>query len=214
MNIPDGQLGITQHLKKMITNEPKILPDIVEGIRHYVNAYQEMQKEGVDRASCAHSFHQAINELVKDAMAQDEHKPSCKKGCSWCCYIDVEITVDEAELLLRHVITKKIPIDWYAVRRQAETKIKELPWKQRACVFLDRDSHECKVYEHRPMVCRKYFVVSDAAKCNSKKYPGGETMVMGINQAELMASAAYTLIKTGPMAKILLEVMNEGAGHK
>lgn len=129
---------------------------------------------------------------------------SCKKGCSHCCYIDVEITKDEAELLAKVCDDNDFTPDMDMLRALSKGKA-NVPYEDRACIFLDKEKGECKVYGNRPLACRKYFVVNDPDRCNSEKYPAGKTEVLIHYGMEFFVSGIYTAMNPGQMEKMLLE---------
>lgn len=114
-----------------------------------------------------------------------------------CCYQNVDVTFDEAAALLEYVD------DWNKVEAQLPG-IKQIPYHQRACVFLKDTA--CSVYEKRPASCRKYLVVGDPELCNSEVHPSGGVEVVGIHDAEILSSAAFNAVDAGPMAEMLLKV--------
>lgn len=101
---------------------------------------------------------------------------SCRKGCSNCCHLNVDVTADEARVL-RH----RLPEDKELKKRlRKQSKVTDrynfhyiLPRADSACVFLK--DHQCSVYDVRPMVCRMFYVNSPAEHCNWEKYPHTQT---------------------------------------
>lgn len=79
----------------------------------------------------------------------------CKKGCSHCCKISVDVTTLEAEYistLTRHPISSG---------RHRVDKGDE------ACQFLDSNSNECTIYSARPYKCRTLHTVDNPYYCES-----------------------------------------------
>ncbi len=76
----------------------------------------------------------------------------CKKDCSFCCYIKVDISTLEAEYIKRNTIIE-----------HAHTLVdKDLTGKP--CPFLTDKS--CAIYEYRPFVCRRHHaLVKNANWC-------------------------------------------------
>lgn len=77
---------------------------------------------------------------------------SCKKGCSHCCHIDVQITTLEAELIQ---MRQGIP---------AQPAPQFTHGHRDPCPFLASDG-SCGIYESRPLICRMYQVVGDPENC-------------------------------------------------
>ena len=88
---------------------------------------------------------------------------SCNKCPGYCCsYPEIEITKRDIAQLAKHLGLSE---------EQAEarfTKGKRLLRHQKdrifesVCVFLDRETRRCTVYEARPGVCREY---PDSPRC-------------------------------------------------
>lgn len=109
---------------------------------------------------------------------------SCKKGCSACCRMPVDSSVQEALLIVDRfpdVVRDVLPeieaqgdffdklcdeqADWTSL--EGQHAIASAWWKEdRRCAFL-RDGL-CSIYEARPLACRNYHVVSDPAKCGAE----------------------------------------------
>lgn len=90
---------------------------------------------------------------------------SCRKGCSYCCYINVDVSALEAEILKPFVRTKDIA----QLEKQKNLDFQgflKLPYEDKRCIFLE--NNQCRVYNDRPLICRKYHVVSDPEICNTK----------------------------------------------
>lgn len=152
----------------------------------------------------ADAYHQVMDQYLARTFTKPEPDmtPTCSSKCSHCCYQNVDVVWDEAALLLENHADK---IDWTRFEAQTYTEDHtKLPHEMKACIFL-KDG-KCSVYADRPNSCRKYFVVSEPEKCDSKKYPGGEVGTVYSYKAELFASALMTLQESGPMVKMLAKV--------
>lgn len=128
-----GQLGATSE----ILNEGKTEEKLVEVTKN-AHAYLD----------ALHHLYQKINEV----------KVACGKGCSYCCYHNVDITFPEAVLLARAIR----PEQWETVKQRCREYIsKSSPGllvldDVQPCPLLTKDE-ECCVYEHRPLACRGFF---------------------------------------------------------
>lgn len=96
---------------------------------------------------------------------------TCSAKCSACCTIRVSITDSEAEHLVAHIKARKIVIDKDLLLRQDKAKTDddfvELPYEDRGCALLGEDGN-CRAYEARPLVCRKFAVASPAWMCDTR----------------------------------------------
>lgn len=128
---------------------------------------------------------------------------SCRMGCYACCInAQVHCTEDEADLIAGKVNRGEVRLDADAMKRMdalaAATDIeawRALPAELRRCPFLVMRS--CSIYEDRPFSCRKYFVASNPLDCES---PQGTSIVISINAAEIVGSAAFNLDPGAPDA--------------
>lgn len=197
-------IGVTEALGKLIRQEPRLYAEVIAGIRHYLAEHKRAKAECTDGPSVTAGFQRAMDEVIAQATAGQSI--SCSRGCAHCCYVEVHITAEEAELLLRYAEYAGIEIDWARLEQQARVeRWRQLDYKARRCVFLGEDN-TCQVYLHRPMNCRKYFVASDPERCNSQKYPAGETTLLTANRAEMMASALFSISGSSTIAKALLKL--------
>ncbi len=78
----------------------------------------------------------------------------CKKGCSACCYIQVELSQAEAELIGEAV--HRAPVQFSPGHHTTGNELLGRP--DTPCPFLKEDA--CSIYDVRPIVCRN-FVIAD-----------------------------------------------------
>jgi hypothetical protein len=91
----------------------------------------------------------SIYQRIDEETARQKHS-ICKKGCSHCCTNDVAISFVEFFHILNY-----IGINY------SEDFVKRLPDSFSAnltnrCFFVDTTDSLCKIYEVRPIICRKY----------------------------------------------------------
>jgi Fe-S-cluster containining protein len=156
----------------------------------------------------AFTVHEVIDEHVQRMLATSLHGPdvTCRKGCAACCHLHVGIFPQEAALLWTLAKLDGITVDEARLARQAskdDDTWRELAPEDQRCVFL-ADDRTCRVYEHRPGACRKYFVKSDPDLCDVVKHPGGKVAIVFSVEAEIVHSAAMTVYGAGNMAAMLL----------
>jgi len=195
---------LTQFKDSMNIDQETQLTKMIEAT---VKEYKEIkEKEGPITA--AYSMHAAIDKEIK--KSGNEHQGfsvTCKKGCDWCCQIHVDITPDEAELILAHCEEKNIFIGWDRLERQS--KFSEKTW------LSDQISHEtwcgflnpitgCCIYKHRPGACRNHRSLDDPEKCNVIM-TNGKIRKYGVLIAEMLQSAAMTAYGADSMAKMLIK---------
>lgn len=77
----------------------------------------------------------------------------CKRGCSACCHIKVEMCQDEAEIIGEHLQKKPKKL----LKNVRMTPESALGRPDTPCPFLK--NHECSIYDARPVVCRNFVVM-------------------------------------------------------
>lgn len=128
--------------------------------------YYQMQikKKGASEAFL--SFRSIFDKEIQSSINSSKiNPPSCTKGCSFCCYVNVDITDEEAKVLIPHV-TPDVKAKLEKQRHITQKTYATLPYKDRACAFLVNGT--CSVYNDRPLACRKYMVTGDKELCNTE----------------------------------------------
>ena len=145
-------------------------------------------------------------------MVQKEFEITCKKGCSYCCYIPNIITLTEAEYLVDHeevpdmsVIKKKIiPENALIMQRKQDVFCDIVSPERRKCMYLKND--ECSVYDSRPLSCRGNLCISKAELCDTGwPYTPGVVLYvdsMGVTMLSLSLSMDF-----GTMAEQIYKVL-------
>lgn len=88
----------------------------------------------------------------------------CSKGCNYCCTSDFEVSITEYFAILRYIGVNFGAEAVKDISEQAKLSL-NLP----GCIFVDNTNGSCKIYEVRPLVCRKYGLYAcdtDCAKLN------------------------------------------------
>lgn len=109
-----------------------------------------------------------LSPQLRDA-ARASAKPSitCKKGCSYCCEMQVSVSAVESEIL-RSLATPEVlsRVNSEASALESPADVDEfgkLAREKRACPFLVNS--ECSIYDKRPLACRNMVVGSDPKDC-------------------------------------------------
>lgn len=151
--------------------------------------------------------------LLDETIAEHVTKHSCKRGCSHCCHLNVDIWPPEAKVIEWYCKEHNIPIDQEYLGRQMGYEPLEIPITPvSACVFLKNG--ECSIYEARPIMCRKYFVATPPDECDHKKYtPLNYKVTMVANvYVELLVSAIINALEpklvAERMPKMILKQLN------
>lgn len=191
----------------------KLISIINESMTHYVDEINESRKRGYSNEEIILGYYELFNEIWKNLNHETISGISCKKGCSFCCHINVDIHEVEAKVIFNYLGEngrfKKI--DWNKLENQKGLGTYERPKiKDSACIFLESNG-TCGIYDVRPISCRKFFVVSSAEKCNTKIYGEGDLIqIQAILEMEILASVlANVFPKIGLMANIMIKLRDE-----
>jgi len=184
---------------------------VLDMIKTYHDQYKEMSAEE-EPENLAYSVHVSIDEIVDEQERQTlSHHPdksvSCRSGCSFCCFQSVDVTKDEARLLLMASKENGVKIDRERLKRQAEAGLngfQALPLSDRRCVFLGQDN-KCTVYEYRPVACRKLVVTSKPEFCDTETNPGAQIEKIVSVEAEAISAAMCTAVDSGIMGEMILK---------
>ena len=206
------QIMMTDNVKKLIVqqNNPSFTQYVKDMFLHYMNEFAKNIYAGEDAFSVTHAFQKGIDEIIEENP--EIKNTTCAKqgtGCSFCCYINVDITKEEATLLVHEAKEKGVSIDSERLKVQSDIEdYHDLQYKDKKCVFLDYIG-KCSVYDKRPMMCRKHYVINPVEQCNVEDEVH-ETLSLVMNKAEVMTSAAFNSTKeVGRMSTMLIKSLNE-----
>lgn len=141
--------------------------------------------------------------LCREEAARGDEPVTCRgEGCSGCCRGNV--VVSSAELA---DIMPRIPQAAFdRVKADAASVLDYARRNTMRCPILDPDTSLCLIYEHRPLVCRAYQVVSPADDC----FVGiGKT---GIKEVKRLMSthAVFAIYKNqDEEIELFVEMLNE-----
>lgn len=216
VSLTDSLKLMMDHYRKTMTHEEydRFLMRVYDGISFYREQFGKIPA-GYNRAYNVHRFIDQLIAEEKQKGASDWNQMTCKRGCSACCHKTVILTVDEADLLIEFCKDEGMQIDVEHLKRQVGFQGTPDQWFDQdrsisKCVFLK--DNECSVYEHRPTACRKFFVISDPAKCGGKS--GNEILALiGLN-IELAAAGAMDIdhSRVGDLPDVLLKRLEAKSG--
>jgi hypothetical protein len=117
-------------------------------------------------------------------MSRDgSEAPQCKKGCHYCCHLNVDVLKPEMDFIWKKVTKYLTPEQIDAVKDQArlnyDTKHR-LDYERRLesrcpCPFLDKKTKSCSIYEDRPLSCRGMYS-GDLASCIEGMHGSAQNM--------------------------------------
>ncbi|MFZ4404676.1 MAG: YkgJ family cysteine cluster protein [Pseudobdellovibrionaceae bacterium] len=201
-------MKLTPHLKNLLEqyknslDEDEFLSFEKEVLRLFNDYSKHLSSftPGLDRG-------QELHRLIDQQVSQSSDiKTTCKKGCGFCCHLEIEITSDDAEVLWQSLKSYPGTIDFNRLTKQSKRSRLDSKWAQgitadNRCVFLSNDQ-SCSNYENRPAICRKHSVVSPVVECEKLE---GSPVPKIIPIAEIIMSAAISLpeIRFASFAKML-----------
>lgn len=165
-----------------------------------------------ERGSVIH-FMKKMEECVEKFINHSNNKEliQCGKGCSHCCYYQVEISYEEGLVILDEIQSKNINVDWNRLKYISDIDKEnwyELPLELRRCPLLNEEG-ECLIYKKRPLACRKHNVVSFPDFCQDRP----NDLVSGISNPviESISSAVMSVSKKSDLlAKQILNIKENG----
>jgi Fe-S-cluster containining protein len=183
---PDRHLNLRQRIGKTFDMKIKVLVhDLVTRL-----------PKGLKRAL---GTQKTVDTLIQNSLFQNpkiKEQVKCRQGCGACCFQQVPITDSEKELITQFMVERKIfPSGEESKRIGRQARAARLgEWGRlrhgdKRCVFLD-ETHSCKIYPVRPMICRSYLVASDPARCDTSNGVQKVDVIL-INQADLFMTAAF-----------------------
>ena len=140
-----------------------------------------------------------------NAPEESKKEIQCKAGCTACCFIDVDVSGDEAAVIIDYCRENGIEVDKAYLTEQAAVGRKSYSSLSR-CVFL-KDTL-CSIYPARPVACRKHWVKTDPALCDfSENIINQVDGFFNVN-TEIPASAMLNVNEVRPFEKALLHEMD------
>ena len=202
-----GTFNVTETLARWVKALPlkkqqNMANYIYKASLHYISQYATGRKENIP--GLVLGIYQAMDEIHEQSKNVMKKNISCKKGCSFCCHINVNITSDEAKVITTCCKDAGITIDYAYLQEQAkDPPMQQALGKHSACVFLKNG--ECTIYPFRPMNCRKYFVCSPPLQCDVKRKMSNTVDVFFELETEIIHSAIVSTLPIGSMATMLLK---------
>ena len=177
--------------------------ETIDQILSLINGYTVQLKNLriQNRLQATREVYKAIDGFFDAAAVENKKEIQCKAGCTFCCFIEIDVCGDEAAVIVDHCRENSIDIDREYLKEQAAVGRKTFSALSK-CVFLK--DNLCSIYSVRPIACRKHWVKTDPALCdfsNNTVNPVGG--YFDIN-TEILASAVLNVDETGPLEKMLL----------
>lgn len=204
-------LMITENAAKLLKGvDEKIVMSFVSTLGGYLKTYKENKiNNPFAHAERMLVFYEAVDKSIAETISDFKKMKNpirCEKGCSFCCYINVDISMDEGEAIVDHLGEDKIATIKNEIKTrkdQCKENYFEVPYEQRKCLFLENNL--CSIYPIRPLVCRKYLVASDPNDCNFKDGPKEVAVACSLRTECLQT----VLIQSNKTVENMYYVLNE-----
>lgn len=167
--------------------DEKHMPEITAQAMSFAAELSEYEKKhGVEKTL------DIIYDMVKNVQQASgwDEEISCKKGCSFCCHDEINITDWEAIRILNHIEEYKPDLELLKKQNEAED-FRKLPWVDQKCSLLNKDG-TCSIYENRPLICRTHNSTDDPQLCHL-----GENPTHGHGQIFTIPTQAITYAMVG-----------------
>ena len=197
---------LKDHLVSLMENSEN--QETIDQILKLINGYKDQlsQLRAKNQTGTIKEVYKAIDNFFNAAPEENKKEIQCKAGCTACCFIDVDVSADEAATIINYCSENGIEIDKEYLEKQAAVGRKKYTELSR-CVFLKDDM--CSVYPVRPIACRKHWVKTDPSLCdfsnNIVHRVGG---YFDIN-TEILASALLNAENTGTFEKMMLDALKK-----
>lgn len=182
--------------------------ETIEQILKLINGYRDQLKKLriQNREETIKEVYKAIDNFFTAVPDENKKEIQCKAGCTACCYIDVDISGDEASTIINYCVENKIEIDSAYLKQQAAAGRKTYCGVSR-CVFLKENL--CSIYPVRPVACRKHWVKTDPVLCDfSENITHQVDGYFDVN-TEILASAILNVDECGSFEKMILDEMDK-----
>ena len=142
-------------------------------------------------------FHAAVDEVAAPVERVNHARLKCAAGCNDCCTDGLTVFAIEAELIAAHY---------------PALLANEAAHPEGACAFLDGEGR-CRVYEHRPYVCRTQGLPLrwiDEDEESGELYEGRDICPKNIAGTPLEELAADECWSIGPFEEKLAAAQGDG----
>ena len=200
-----NRLSISNALMTVIEAESEAGNDIKEDMVRIILALVTHLKkfEGKKRIE---QLHKEMDKALIIDLHKNPETITCKKGCSHCCDMRVDIFDDEAVLMADIIRNNQVKINREEFKRQRSLGNKDFENSSRPCIFLRKN--KCQIYESRPAACRKYYVTGNVLDCAFKAGPKKKVKILFLPYGEMVYSAMTNITPFRENATIAYMVNN------
>lgn len=210
---------LSHHIRVLASKHPSDAHKIGETfaimIQDAMRFYRKIP-QGPQRAVAAIGEVQCLLEKFKK---ESPHKISCKKGCAHCCRIEVAISQSEADLIYnfsKDVVSLEHRKEKLLLQKDLKQDdfVLKLSYQDASCVFLN-DIGACSIYKYRPLMCRKYLVITPPEMCSTENKILNDVASTICPEVEVIVSAMFSLEceTIGNIATKMLQKMEADNGR-
>lgn len=177
--------------------------ETIDQVLKLINGYKQQLKDlrTKDNIATIKEVYKAIDNFFNNAPEENKKGIQCKTGCTACCFIDIDISFDEVDVIINYCRENSIEIDKEYLEKQAAVGRKKYSELSR-CVFLK--DNMCSIYPVRPVACRKHWVKTDPSLCDfSQNIANPVGTYFDIN-TEILASAVLNVGGSGSFENMML----------
>lgn len=153
-------------------------------------------------AGIMHNLYEHADAAIAECFSASRAKPPCRKGCTLCCHLQVEVTVPEVLVVVQHLWSKpkRVREAVLTAARAAAGDAQVMDLHQRCaakipCPLLQEGA--CVVYAARPLACRRFFV-ADRRYCEAA-FGVADSTVPLIAEPFILPAAAAAGVNLGLM---------------
>lgn len=186
------------------TGNEQTIDQILKLINDYVLQLKNLTAQNINTTTT--QVYTAIDNFFINAPEESKKEIKCKTGCTACCFIEVDISTNEATVIIDYCKENNIEVNKAYLTEQAAVGRNTYSSLSR-CVFLK--DNLCSIYPVRPVACRKHWVKTDPALCDfSENITNQVGSYFNIN-TEILASAMLNVNEAIPFEKALLREMEQ-----
>ena len=212
MNTNNINIGLSSTLFAIIQANPGEynIQEIANRVCRKMQSLSDLKQKDKTKHAILSVVYAVIDELMKETAK--EQKLSCRKGCAFCCKMNVDVSPLEIDLIIDYCKENNLPINQEYLKLQSSIPKHELGFTPilSACTFLSKEN-TCTIYPVRPVACRKYVVITPSEQCDVMKYPDAQIGAWVDLNAEILASAVNSLQNTDvdSLPKMLLKKLGQ-----
>ena len=201
---------VTSMLKDYLTllmeapENRETIDQILKLLDDYIIQLKKLRTQDLNKTT--QQVYDAIDGFFANTPEENKKEIQCKAGCTFCCFIDVDVSGDEATVIIDYCRENDIEVDRVYLTQQAAAGRRSYSALSR-CVFLK--DNLCSIYPVRPIACRKHWIKSDPALCDFSKNIINQVGGFFNVNTEILASAMLNVHEVMPFEKALLSELDK-----